>query len=439
MGAYTDGYVATLRRSLADGLVACAAPVDSVIDILAGLLASPDDAWPLLAPLAGAGADEGTTTAERERFAAGLRAAVADGIRPAFARLHDALASEIRPAARPPERPGLCHIPGGDLAYRRLVRVHTSLEVPPDELHRIGLAEIERIDAELERLAGRTIGSRTLEGAIDALRGDPALHFATRDEVFAKAASSLARAAEASPAWFGRLPQAPCVVVRMGPYEEEHSTIAYYRAAGGRRLPARPLLHQHHARPRPGPATRRRSSPTTSRSRATTCRSPSPRSWPACPRSAATSGPRRSSRAGPCTPSAWPTRWASTRATSTASGCCRSTRGAPRAWWSTRACTPSAGPATQAIDYMLEHTALAPNNIENEVDRYIVARPGPGLQDRPAEILRLRAGARARLGPVFDIRAFHDAVLGDGAVALPTLRGVVDAWVTRSIGHASPA
>ena len=46
------------------------------------------------------------------------------------------------------------------------------------------------------------------------------------------------------------------------------------------------------------------------------------------------------------------------------------------------------------------------------------------------EILRLRAEAQARLGDRFDIRGFHDAVLGSGALALPTLRSVVEAWAT---------
>ncbi len=126
MPAYTDAHTATLRRSLGDGLVACRAPVDRVVDILAELLARPDEDWPLLAPLAdqvaGSAASpavsDGWTTGERERFAAGLREAVTDGIRPAFARLHDVLVTEILPAARAEDRPGLCHLPDGEVAYR---------------------------------------------------------------------------------------------------------------------------------------------------------------------------------------------------------------------------------------------------------------------------------------------------------------------------------
>jgi uncharacterized protein (DUF885 family) len=83
-----------------------------------------------------------------------------------------------------------------------------------------------------------------------------------------------------------------------------------------------------------------------------------------------------------------------------------------------------------AIDFMLEHTALAENNIVNEVDRYIVW-PGQALAYKVGqlEIIRLRREAEARLGDRFDIRAFHDTVLGSGAVSLPLLRGLVAEWL----------
>jgi uncharacterized protein (DUF885 family) len=85
----------------------------------------------------------------------------------------------------------------------------------------------------------------------------------------------------------------------------------------------------------------------------------------------------------------------------------------------------------QAIAFMTEHTALGANNIANEVDRYI-AIPGQALAYKTGqmEILRLRASARVRLGDAFDIRGFHDAVLGSGAVPLPVLASIVDRWVT---------
>ena len=79
---------------------------------------------------------------------------------------------------------------------------------------------------------------------------------------------------------------------------------------------------------------------------------------------------------------------------------------------------------------MLEHTALAENNIVNEVDRYI-AMPGQALAYKlgQLELQRLRRESEAALGAAFDIRAFHDVVLSEGAVGLATLGGVVAAWM----------
>ena len=81
----------------------------------------------------------------------------------------------------------------------------------------------------------------------------------------------------------------------------------------------------------------------------------------------------------------------------------------------------------QAIDFMAAHTALGLNNVTNEIDRYI-AYPGQALAYKlgQLEILRLRAEAQERQGERFDIRRFHDVVLGEGALALPVLRQVVE-------------
>ncbi len=430
MAGYTDEHVASLRRSLADGRVACRAPVERTIAILGELLSTPADDWPLLAPL-GRPSWPGWTTAERQRFADGLRATVGDEIRPAFARLRETLEGEILPAARPNERPGMGHVPGGKAGYRALVRLHTSLEIAPAELHRIGLAEIARIDAELDELAGRTIGTASLADALVALRGDPALHFSTRDEVFDKAASSLARAKSAMPDWFGRLPVAACDVVRMAPHEEAHSTIAYYRqpAPDGSR-PGQYYINTGapETRPRyeaealayhesiPGhhlqiaisqelpdlPDFRRHLGPTAFFE-----------GWGLyTERLADEMGLYTGDldRIGVLSFDAW-----------------RAARlvvdtGMHALGW----------PRDRAIAFMQEHTALAPNNIANEIDRYIVM-PGQALAYKTGqlEMLRLRAQAQDALGASFDIRAFHDTLLGSGAIALTALRGIVSAWVER--------
>jgi uncharacterized protein (DUF885 family) len=83
----------------------------------------------------------------------------------------------------------------------------------------------------------------------------------------------------------------------------------------------------------------------------------------------------------------------------------------------------------QAIRFMLENSALAENNIINEVDRYITW-PGQALAYKTGqlEMMKLRRDAEERLGKKFDVRRFHDVLLGDGAVPLPALREMLKAY-----------
>jgi uncharacterized protein (DUF885 family) len=83
----------------------------------------------------------------------------------------------------------------------------------------------------------------------------------------------------------------------------------------------------------------------------------------------------------------------------------------------------------QAIDYLIANSPQAPNNIVNEVDRYI-GFVGQALAYKigQREIFRLRSQARRSMGARFDIKGFHDTVLGSGAVPLDVLADLVAGW-----------
>jgi uncharacterized protein (DUF885 family) len=235
MGPWVDRLIGTTREHASRGIAAPQALIRSVVAELDDLLEGDVETWPLNDPADDIPAD--WPEPARQSFARAVRTAVASEIRPAFARYRAFLADELLPAARDDEHPGLSSIPGGLDAYRRLVRSHTTLEIEPETIHRIGLEETERIDAEFRELGGRLLGTSDQTAVLQRLRTDPALYFSTPAEVFAVAEASLARANAAIPDWFGRLPQTPCVVVEMGAHEAKYSTIAYYRppAADGSR------------------------------------------------------------------------------------------------------------------------------------------------------------------------------------------------------------
>ncbi len=423
IGPWLDEYAANLRRGLVEGKVAARTPAERVIAEIETILATPTHRLPLLAPAQRSAPDGADGTVDRFRSA--LLEIVETEIQPAFERLRRTLADEVLPHARPDDRPGICHLPGGLETYGRLVRLHTSLDLDPATLHATGRAEVERIDVELTELGARLLGTRSLAETLARLRSDPNLHFSSAEEIRRVAEASLERARAALPSWFGRLPSASCVVGPMGDHEAEHSTIAYYRppAADGRRPGEYRLnLSAPTTRPRyeaealafheaiPGhhlqlalaqelaglPAFRRHLGTTAFIE-----------GWALYAERLAAemglySGPL--DQFGILSFDAW-------RA-------CRLVvdTGLHALGWT----------RDEAIAYLTAHTALAPNNIANEVDRYIVW-PGQALAYKTGqlELRRLRREAERALGQAFDIRAFHDALLGHGAVPLPTLRDVI--------------
>jgi uncharacterized protein (DUF885 family) len=355
---------------------------------------------------------------------------VRDRVKPAFARYHAFLRERIRPAARPQDKPGLAALPGGVASYTSMIKVHTSLAWTPEEVHALGLAEIARIRGELSALGTKVLGTSDVAAIQKTLRGDPAMHFTTAEEIEAKAREALARAEAKMGDWFGILPKAPCEVKRMSDLEAPQSTIAYYQqpSTDG----SRPGLYMINTyapttRPRyeaealafheavPGHhlqiaiAQELGDLPDFRKHGGTTAFS---EGWGLYSERLADEMGLYSGdfdRFGTLSFEAWR---ASRLVVDT---------GIHALGWSRQ----------QAIDYMIENTVLAPNNIANEVDRYI-SWPGQAVAYKVGqlEILRLREDARARLGARFDIKGFHDAVLAHGSVTLPILGDLVEEWVT---------
>jgi uncharacterized protein (DUF885 family) len=430
---YLDDHVANLKAGLAKGMTASRDAVTKTIEQLERLDATPTDSLGAWRPAAAE--RTGWKTSDREHFARDLRQALDTSLRPALRRYHDFLRDQVLPAARPPEKAGLGSLPGGLDCYRRMIRVHTSLDMDPSELHRIGLDEVAKFRRDLAELGKRVFGTSDIAEIQKRLRTSPEMHFKTGAEIEAKARATLARAQAAVPRWFGRIqPRARCEVKVMGMHEAPYSTIAYYRqpSADGRR-PGAYMINTYlpETRPRyeaealafhesvPGhhlqiavaeeltgvPEFRKHLGVTSF-----------VEGWALYTERLADEMGLYSGdldRIGMLSFDAW-----------------RSCRlvvdtGLHAEGWTRQ----------QAIDYMTENSILAENNIVNEVDRYITW-PGQALAYKMGqmEILRLRDEAKKRLGARFDIKAFHDAVLENGAVSLPVLREQVEAYIAAAAG-----
>ena len=418
-----------LRRGLAAGKTSAKSEVERVGRELDELLAKPVEQWPLVAPAARATGGSWTPAASAQ-FRADLIAIVEREIRPAFVSYQQLIKSEILPHARGDADVGIAKLPGGVACYSALAKAHTSLSIDAQQVHQLGLDELTRIQHAMEALGPSAFGSADFKQIRRRMRStEPASFFTTRDEILSSARATLARADAAMPQFLGHLPRTPCVIKAIEPHAEKDSPIAYYRepAIDGSR-PGTYYVNTYAPRTRPrfdaealafhesipghhvqiAIAQELKDVPDFQRNLGVTA---FVEGWGLYAEGLADelglySTPQ--ARMGRLSMEAW-------RAARLVVDTGIHVRG-----WSRR----------QAVKFMTDNTGNAANDIENEVDRYI-GWPGQALAYKlgELELLKLRAHAKQRLGARFDLRRFHDRVLGQGAISLPVLAAELDRWL----------
>ena len=207
-----------VREGLAGGLTAARIVTERVIGQLERLGALPDDQSPI------ATAVKVPKVADRDRVVE----AVGKYVRPANRIFLEVLTGKYREASR--EEPGLCSAPDGDRLYRTQIRAWTSLDIDAGELHRIGLEELSSIEQERRVIAHELgFGDDTM-AARAALKADRAAIPESVDELLNRARGQIERALAAAPRYFGKLPHAGCEVRPVEPYKEADAPAAYYYA-----------------------------------------------------------------------------------------------------------------------------------------------------------------------------------------------------------------
>jgi uncharacterized protein (DUF885 family) len=417
LGRYLDTEVGNLREGIRQGYTAPRSTVEAVVRQLDGLLGTAVDSSPFLSP----GRRDSSPA-----FTAELASVVQRELYPTIRRYREYLAGEYLATARP--HPGVRAMPRGAECYRAEVRRFTTLDIRPEEVFASGEREMELVRREMQALAERSFGTSDLSALLQRLRDDSTLAYRSREEVVQTSSAAIERARRASPAWFGLLPRAGLEIRQHPEFRQREGAAAQYSAStedGMRpgifwistyRPETIPLaygeataFHEgipgHHlqiaiAQERTGahPITRYFGFSGFSEG------------WALYSESLADEMGLYSSdvaRMGFLTNRAW-------RAARLVIDAGIHSRG-----WS----------RDQALAYLGRTTTLSPTQVKGEVDRYI-SWPGQATSYMLGnqEIRKIRAAAERRLGTRFDIRDFHDRVLGNGSVTLPMLRHQIERW-----------
>ena len=425
--------IENMRRGAADGFVLSQIVIDGVLPTIRAQVKDAAEDSSFFTPFENMSAQ--LSAAEQQRLRGDAKRVIEADVLPAFAGLATFLADEYRAA----ETLGAEQLPNGEAYYAFQIRRYTTLtHTSADDIHATGLAEVARIRKDMDAIIEELEFDGDFAAFTKFLLSDPQFYAKSEEELLQKVAYTAKQIDYLMPGYFGKLPRQSYGIV---PVPDEiapnYTTGAYYGAPlsaknGGAywvntyALDQRPLyeipaltLHEavpgHHHQNALGleledvPAFRR-----------TLGFSAFGEGWGLYSEKLGVEmGVYKTpyEHFGRLSYEMW-------RA-------CRLVidTGIHSQNWTRQ----------QAIDYLMNNTALSAANARAEIDRYI-SWPGQALSYKLGElkIWELRRRAEAALGDAFDLRAFHDAVLGHGELPLAMLDAEIDRFIDRSLQQLQP-
>ena len=180
---------------------------------------------------------------DRERLTLLYESAIDDTVIPSYRRLHDFIRDEYLPATR--ESVGLDALPNGAAWYAYLVRTITTTDRSPDEIHQIGLDEVTRIHAEMDRTITEVGFQGDRQAFFEFLRTNPDFYFTERDDLIDGYRALRDRVHGLTPELFARFPQADYEIRAVEPFRERSASGGSYQrpAPDGSRLEFSTLTH----------------------------------------------------------------------------------------------------------------------------------------------------------------------------------------------------
>jgi len=366
---------------------------------------------------------------DRSRLASAAENVITSEVVPGFRRLQEFFVKDYLPPS--PSQVGIWHLPHGEEMYHFAVRLHTTTNMTPEEIHEIGLREVARIRDEMQSIIDELGYKGSMEEFAEFLRSDPQFYYKTPEDLLLAYRALTRRVDPLLVRIFHTLPRIPYGVEPIPQNIAPDTTTAYYRspAADGSRAGTYFVnLHKPETRPKyemmvlslheavPGHhlqialATEQADLPNFRRHGGYTA---FVEGWGLYAESLGEElglydDPY--SKFGQLTYEMW-----------------RAVRlvvdtGLHYMRWERQ----------QAIDFFRANTAKQELEVVNEVDRYI-AMPGQALAYKIGQlkISAIRSKAETKLGNKFDIRAFHDEILKDGALPLDLLEAKMDDWIAR--------
>jgi len=420
-----DQTIALLGQGLAAGVTPPRVTLRDVPGQVEALLADDPLKSPVLEPFRTI--PETVPAADRERLRRAAAEVFQSQVAPALRRLHDYLADTYVPGAR--ESIAMSDLPNGKAWYAFQLRIYTTTDLTPEQIHQLGLSEVKRIRGEMDKVIAATGFKGSFEEFCAFLRTDPRFFYDKPEDLIAGYRDITKRIDPELIKLFGRLPRLPYGVTALPDAAAKSAPPAYFTsgslAAGrpgwfyvntydlkSRAKWAMEVLAAHEAVP--GHHLQYALVEELGEL-------PEWRRWDIYPVFSEGWGLYAESlgselglykdsysKFGQLTNEIW-----------------RAIRlvvdtGLHAMGWTRQ----------QAIDYCRANSAKTEHEIETEVDRYI-AQPGqvPCYKIGELKLKELRAYAEKELGPRFDIRAFHDHVLGNGQLPLDLLEKSIKAWV----------
>ena len=413
------------RKAAKEGFVQPCVTLTTFGDTITGVIAADPTKSRFYAPFAAPKAS-GVTDAQWADLQSRAKALITGKINPSYATwakvYHDELAGKCRQSV------GVSALPQGKQYYAFLVRQQTTTDKTPDEIHQLGLSEVARIRAEMEAVAKKA-GFPSREAMIADMRSNPKYFAKSPDELMGAAALMAKTIDGKVPALFTKLPRLPYGVKPIPLETAEGNTTAYYLdGSPDAGVAGTYFVNTTHLDQRP--------------------------LWelPALTAHEAVPGHHlQTAIQQEMDMPAWRKYGAFFTAFIEGWGLYSERLGIEMGIYDTpqkdmgrlsyemwRACRlvvdtgihSKGWTKAQAVAFMKDNTALTDKNIDSEVNRYI-SNPGQALAYKLGElkIRELRARAEKELGPKFDLRRFHDAVIGQGAVPLDTLEAQIEAWI----------